>query len=261
MNIGPKPPFTLQTAREKVKVLQALWNTRYGTLPVKVSWNSPLHRSGHNQPLNICLRDAVAQALNFWISCKLTDDLRDPKAVSASIGQTIVCAAALAPNPRPSSTKYLTVFKAERICNKQGWEEEFAHLVRVFGFRLDYQARFDLVTFGHKSLKIKYLEEYHGEVKHFDDPILKKKFDDYRSSKKELWKRNLGLRALYFDEQGKVIERLSLGTHMNIREKQRLLNVPAQDLDDVVLPLVRLRWDFRDVGGKDEVWRVPEYEI
>ncbi|KAG6993981.1 aurofusarin biosynthesis cluster protein S [Physcia stellaris] len=212
MNIGPKPPFTLQTAREKVKVLQALWNTR------------------------------------------------DPKAVSASIGPTFVRPIPFVPNPQPSN-RYLVVKTEKASGYKFGWEEEFARLVRVFGFRLDYQARFDLMMVRDKSLKIKYLEEYHGEVKHFDDPIFKKTFDDYRSSKKKLWKRNLGLKALYFDDQGKVVEEFTLGTHVGIREEERLMNVPPQDLDNVVLPLVRLKYEFRDVGGKDEVWRVPEYEI
>lgn len=189
----------------------------------------------------------------------LTDDLRDPKAVSASIGPIILHEIPFVRDARPS-TQHLTV-KAEKGCIKREWEEEFALLVRVFGFRLDYQARFDLMMVRDKSLKIKYLEEYHGEVKHFDDPIFKKKFDDYRSSKKKLWKRNLGLKALYFDDQGKVIEQLTLRTHVGIREEQRLLNVPPQDLDNVVLPLVPLRWELRDVGGKDEVWRVPKFEI
>ena len=155
----------------------------------------------------------------------------------------------------------LTVFKADGYTYKRSWEEIFAHLVRLFGFRLDYQARFDLLMVRDKSLQIKIFEEYHGEVKHFDDPILKKRFHDYRSSNEKLWKRNTGLRALYFDDHRKVIEELSFTKHVEITEKQRLMNVPPQDLERVVLPQFQFKFELRDVGRKCEMWRVPKYEI
>lgn len=80
-----------------------------------------------------------------------------------------------------------------------------------------------LHDFNSRRLSVKLLAEYHGDRKHLEDPILRRKFHDYPGTEGKRWKRNAGLQHDVFDEHGKILEVLNLLYPAEIKEENRLL--------------------------------------
>lgn len=60
-----KPPFTLETAQEKVKASQASWNSQY-EYSVSLSLSSPPGPSGDNKPFPLVHKHSSTNLVPFF---------------------------------------------------------------------------------------------------------------------------------------------------------------------------------------------------
>jgi len=99
----------------------------------------------------------------------------------------------------------------------------FTFLSGFFAYKQEYLGYMKLHDFDSSRLSMKLLAEYHGDRKHFEDPVFRQKHHDYPGKEGKRWKREAGLQYNIFDEHGRIQEVLNLTYHIEIKEKRRLL--------------------------------------
>lgn len=75
------------------------------------------------------------------------------------------------------------------------------------------------------------------------------------------WKSIHTLTITSFDDHGRIDDENAYWCPQKIDEKNRLLNVPLQDIDEVVLPKMRMDWGLRTDNGKLVFCRVPRQYV
>ena len=75
------------------------------------------------------------------------------------------------------------------------------------------------------------------------------------------WKSSYNLTITGFDDQGRIDDEYVYYSFKQIKENDRVLNVPLQDIDKVILPKMRLDWEVKADNGKYAFCRVPRYYL
>ena len=143
----------------------------------------------------------------------------------------------------------------------QGLDENYAQIVKKFKFQHEVITRLELVIARSKTLDIKSYTEYFGAVKYFDASILKRQ-DQLKPDESLLeWKSIYKLAVIGFDDQGRIDDEFGYWYPKQIKEKNRVLNVPLEDIDKVILPRMRMDWEVREDNGKYAFCKVPTYYL